>query len=105
MTVTEERLHQLFVLNLALQLFDGVASWQGIHLFGEGNPFLHGIMAYLGVGMTLLLFKVKACGFLIVLRRCGQHREACQALALVATFYAGLSFVPWMTRIVSLLSA
>jgi len=105
MMISEERLHQLFLLNVALQLFDGVATWQGAHLWGEGNPMLQVLMAYLGVGMTLVLFKVKACGFLVVLRRCWRHRAAYDALVVLALVYSGLSFVPWMVRFVSLLDA
>lgn len=103
MAVREQHLHQLFVLNLALQLFDGVATWHGFELWGEGNPVLKLLMAYVGVGTAILLFKAKACAFLIVLRRCWWHPGAFTALCALAMLYAGLSFVPWMTRIVSLL--
>src|SRR5262249_14139060 len=57
--MSEERFHQLFVLNVALQLFDGIATWHGVCDFGEGNPLLASFMAYLGVGLTVLLFKAK----------------------------------------------
>jgi hypothetical protein len=105
MSPSEARLHQLFLLNLALQLFDGVATWQGFAFFGEGNPLLVRLLPYLGIGVTVLLFKVKACGFLVVLRRCWQRREAHAALALLATFYGVFSFTPWMVRLVSLMRA
>jgi len=105
MTVTEARLHQLFVLNLTLQLFDGVATWQGVHQWGEGNPVLKVLMASLGVELTVLLIKAKACGFLVLLRRCWRYREAYDALLVLATFYTGFSFLPWMVRFVSLLRA
>ena len=103
MPVSQTRLHQLFVLNVALQLFDGVATWQGHRLWGEGNPLLGNLMASIGVGMTLVLFKAKACAFLVVLRRCWRYREAYEALLVLAAFYGGLSSVPWMLRLVSLL--
>ena len=105
MSASETRLHEIFVLNVALQLFDGVATWQGHLLWGEGNPVLQTIMATLGVGATLLLFKAKACAFLVLLRRCWRHRAAYDALLAVALLYVSLSFVPWMARYVSLLEA
>jgi hypothetical protein len=105
MVVTETRLHQLFVLNVALQLFDGIATWQGTKLWGEGNPMMAVVMGSLGVGVALLLFKAKACALLVFLRRCWRHREAYDALAVLAGCYAVLSFVPWMLRFVSLLDA
>lgn len=101
--VPESRLHQLFVLNVALQLFDGIATWQGHFLWGEGNPVLQILMASLGVGATLVLFKAKACAFLVVLRRCWRYREAYDALVVLAAFYTSFSLVPWMARFVSLL--
>lgn len=105
MPVPEIRLHQLFVLNVALQLFDGIATWQGVRLWGEGNPVLQVLMASLGVEVALLLFKAKACAFLVVLRRCWRYREAYDALLVLATFYASFSFLPWMGRFVSLIAS
>jgi hypothetical protein len=61
-------------------------------------------MPYLGVGTTLLLFKAKACGFLIVLRRLGERPLVYESLVVLATVYTFLSFIPWLTRIVSLLN-
>ena len=101
--VTETRLHQLFVLNVVLQLFDGTATWQGMTLWGEGNPMIEVMMASVGVGLALLLFKAKACVLLVLLRRCWRHREAYHALLVLAGFYTCFSFVPWMMRFVSLL--
>jgi len=100
----ERRLHQLFLLNLCLQLFDGVATYEGIqHHWAEGNPILVSWMPYLGTGGTLLLFKAKACGFLVILRRLAGESFVYEALLMLATVYTFLSFIPWLTRIVSLL--
>jgi hypothetical protein len=104
----DERLHQLFLLNIALQLFDGVATYQGLRLnWCEGNPLLVATMPALGIGATLLLFKAKACGFLVLLRRAGDRSlpYAQESLIAIATAYTFLSFVPWMSRLVSLLAA
>jgi hypothetical protein len=100
----EKRLHQLFLLNLCLQLFDGVATYEGLqHHWAEGNPILVSWMPYLGTGGTLLLFKAKACGFLVILRRLAGEHFVYEALLGLATVYTLLSFIPWLTRLVSLL--
>ena len=98
------RLHQLFLLNLTLQIFDGIATYEGLRWhWDEGNPLLVAAIPYLGVGVTLLLFKAKACGFLVVLRRLGERPFVHESLVVLATVYTFLSFIPWMSRIVSLL--
>jgi hypothetical protein len=102
--VSGERLHQLFLLNVCLQIFDGVATYQGLLMhWGEGNPLLLATMPYLGVGATLLLFKAKACGFLLVLRRLAGRPLVYESMVVLATVYAFLSFIPWLSRFVSLL--
>ena len=98
MDATETRLHQLFVLNVALQLFDGIATWQGHWVWGEGNPILHLMMTSMGVSLALVLFKAKACVFLVILRRCWRHPEAYDALLVLAVFYTSFSLLPWLTR-------
>jgi hypothetical protein len=99
-----ERVHQLFLLNLCLQLFDGVATYQGLRFhWSEGNPILLSWMPLLGVGPTLLLFKAKACGFLVVLRRLGGRPIVHGSLVALATIYGVFSFLPWMVRLLSLL--
>jgi hypothetical protein len=100
-----KRLHQLFLLNLCLQLFDGVATYEGLrHHWAEGNPIIVSWMPYLGAGGTLLLFKAKACGFLVLLRRLGHEPLVYEAFVVLATVYSFFSFIPWMTRLLSLLS-
>lgn len=99
-----ERVHQLFLLNLCLQMFDGVATYQGLRFhWSEGNPLLISWMALIGIGPTLLLFKANACGFLVLLRRFGAQPLAHGAFLVLACVYTVFSFVPWVTRIVSLL--
>ena len=99
-----ERLHQLFLLNVCLQLFDGVATWQGVHIWGEGNPLVATMMPVIGTGTTLLLWKVKACGLLVLLRRLGDRAlpRVADAMVILATVYVTLSFVPWMWRLAGL---
>jgi hypothetical protein len=101
---SRERVHELFLLNLCLQLFDGVATYQGLRFhWSEGNPLLLSWMALIGIGPTLLLFKAKACAFLVVLRRFAGQPFVHGAFVVLACIYTVFSFVPWMTRIVSLL--
>ena len=97
-------IHQLFLLNICLQLFDGVATYYGIvSPEGEGNPIVAAAMTQLGIGSALLLFKAKACGCLLVVRRLASQRVAGGALAAVAGTYAVFSFLPWMSRILQML--
>jgi len=101
----EQRLHQLFLLNLSLQIFDGVATYHGLRFWGEGNPLVANAFPYLGVAGTLCLFKAKACGFLVLLRRLGPRPLVRVSLELLATVYLFFSFIPWMSRLLSLLIA
>jgi hypothetical protein len=104
--MAQDRVHQLFLLNLCLQLFDGVATYQGMRFaWAEGNPILAASMPYLGVGTTLLLFKAKACGFLVLLRRRAGQPLVYESLVFLAGLYAVLSFIPWLTRLLSLVAA
>ena len=42
----------LVLLNLALQVADGLATWFGLQAgYGEGNPFLRSTMLTLGTGI------------------------------------------------------
>ena len=102
--MTSARLHELFLLNLCLQVFDGIATYQGLHHhWAEGNPLLNSWMPFLGTGATLLLFKAKACGFLVILRRLSDTPFVYESMVALATVYTFFSFIPWMSRIVSLL--
>src|SRR5437899_1765350 len=98
MDASEQRLHQLFLLNLCLQIFDGVATYHGLRFWGEGNPLVAGAIPYLGLAGTLCLFKAKACGFLVLLRRLGPRPFVRQSMVLLATVYGFFSFLPWMAR-------
>lgn len=98
-------LHQLFLLNVSLQLFDGVASYYGVPCWGEGNPLVYEAMAALGIGPALLLYKAKACGFLVLVRQLSDPGATVAVYVLVAVAYGVLSFVPWLVRLGSLLVA
>jgi hypothetical protein len=99
MAPERQRVYDLFVLNVALQLFDAVATYQGVR-FGwrEGNPILATAFGLLGVGPALLLFKADACGLLFLLNRNRRHQLASSALGLIAAVYSVFSLGPWLTK-------
>jgi hypothetical protein len=86
----------LVYLNIALQLFDGVATYVGIRAgFHEANPLLVRAFEQLGTAPALLLFKLHACACLLVLWRLRGNRFAVPALGVSAVVYAICSFAPW----------
>lgn len=93
---SDRGLFALFLLNLALQAFDGVATYAGLRIgFDEGNPLLAHAMQVFGPGSTLIVAKVTACALLGVL---WVHRRSPLALpgfALTAAVYVTCSFGPW----------
>lgn len=95
----EMQLYRLLILNLALQLFDGVATYQGLRLgFHEANPILASAFGLLGVGPALLLFKAKACGLLVLLHRATPARVGITVLRALAAIYCVLSLAPWLGK-------
>src|SRR5690242_9401201 len=103
--MSNSRLHQLFLLNLCLQIFDGVATYVGLqHHWSEGNPLLLSWMPFLGAGGTLLLFKANACAYLVILRRLAREPYVYESLVVLATVYTFFSFLPWLARLVTLLA-
>lgn len=95
--------YQLFVLNVALQLFDGVASYQGVPHWGEANPLVREAMVALGIGPALLLFKAEACGLLLLVGRLRAPEIAWAVYAALAVAYGTMSFLPWAVRFGALL--
>jgi len=103
MPAEQRRVYDLFVLNIALQLFDAVATYQGLRVgVREGNPILVAAFATFGVVPALLLFKAKACGFLFLLNRQHTSRIVAPTLSFLAGVYCVLSLVPWLARFVAL---
>ncbi len=89
-------IYDLFLLNLTLQLFDGMATYVGIQLgVREANPILVATFQRLGTGPSLLLFKAFACGLLFLLSRRPGHRLVLPTLVLLALTHLSLSLVPW----------
>jgi len=106
MSLTRERtVAALVLMNLALQLFDGVATYVGVQHagFAEGNPILEWAFGYLGPASALCLFKVEACVCVLLLWRMRWSRLAAPALALSAAVYALCSFGPWTAALAGLI--
>jgi len=105
MSRERRRVYNLFKLNLALQAFDGVATYCGLRVgFQEANPILVMAFHYIGVGPALLLFKMKACGLLFLLHRHADHELVPPALHLLAAVYTVMSLGPWLLNYLTLLS-
>jgi uncharacterized protein DUF5658 len=89
--------HRLLVLNLLLQVFDGLATYGGMQVgFGERNPLLRLAFASWGIAPTLLFCKSLACVTLVVISFTASRRLAATAFSLVAGVYGIGSFIPWM---------
>lgn len=101
--VVELHLYRLLLLNLALQLFDGVATYQGLRMgFREANPILVTAFGLIGVGPALLLFKAKACGLLVLLHRAAPRHVGVVVMRALAAVYCVFSLGPWLGKFASL---
>jgi hypothetical protein len=98
-------LQQLFLLNVLLQVFDGVATYGGLqHGFREANPLLRSAIHHWGVVPTLLIFKTSAYGLLVLVYRIASPHLATPALGALAAIYAACSLIPWLGMLLFLLS-
>jgi hypothetical protein len=92
---------RLFILNVWLQVFDGLATYKGFQLgLYEGNPLINVVMEDWGVGGGLLLCKAAACALLVLLLYRGSHSIISKALALTSVCYLAFSFIPWSSLLV-----
>lgn len=96
---TAVQLAILVLLNLALQLFDGVATYIGWQQHGEMNPILTAGFARFGAGPTLLIAKGFAIALVLVIATTPRRSLATVGLAITFTAYTALSFVPWAQRL------
>ena len=86
----------LVVVNLALQVWDGLATYYGLSQgMQEGNPLLRSCMEYWGVGVTLVGAKSVACVFLIYLREVASLSVSQWGLVVAAGSYVVVSVLPW----------
>jgi hypothetical protein len=95
-------LYRLFVLNMALQLFDGVATYQGLQIgFQEANPILVQAFSQIGILPTLVLYKAYACGLLVILHRVTPARLGVPIMKGLAAVYCIFSLGPWLGKFAS----
>ena len=86
----------LLALNLALQVWDGCATYYGLSLgIHEGNLFLRACIEYWGVGVTLVGAKSAACVFLLSLYKVAYLSLSQWGLLLTAVSYVVGSVLPW----------
>ena len=96
-------LHRLLFLNILLQLFDGIATYSGVHLgIREGNPLLRNAIHLWGVAPGLFVFKAEACALLFIVYRLAGEELARPALGLLAGVYSVCSLIPWLGTFVAL---
>lgn len=101
--LSERAIFTLVCLNFALQVFDGVATYVGVHAgMAEGNPLLVWALARVGPGFALLAFKLQACACLLLLWQVRRNRLAAPALVFSATVYAVCSLAPWAAALATL---
>ena len=99
MTTPRGRVYDLFVLNVALQLFDAVATYQGLQFgFQEANPLLRNAFESFGVLPALLEFKAVACGLLFLMNCHPAHQFVAAGLTAVAGVYSTFSLCPWLGK-------
>ena len=90
--------YSLLLLNLGLQVFDGLSTYYALQLgWQEGNPLVHALMVHWGAGWALLGVKSAACALLLLLYCLGTHPLIAGALTLTAVYYFTLSFLPWVS--------
>jgi hypothetical protein len=95
--------YDLFLLNIVLQLFDGMATYAGVQMgVPEANQLLCNAFAVWGLGPSLVLFKAFACCMLVLLYRNTGDEIGRPALMLLAALYCVLSLLPWMAKLISL---
>ena len=101
--LSERGMCALVSLNLALQVFDGVATYVGVHAgMAEGNPLLVWALERVGPGFALFAFKLQACACLLLLWHARRNRLAAPALVFSATVYALCSLAPWAAALATL---
>src|SRR5260221_4995474 len=94
-SAAEVRVVQLLVLNVLLQIFDGFATYHGMHLgVQERNPLLRAAFEAWGIGASLLLFKGFCCAALGLVYAAIGSQFATLAFSIVAGVYAVGSLVP-----------
>jgi len=95
--VSAMTLYQLLLLNIVLQIFDGIATYNGVGIgLKEANPLLSTSFAVWGIGPTLLLFKSGACALLLLLYWRPAGVLVVWGYVMLAALYYVCSVVPWL---------
>jgi len=95
-------LAELFAVNVLLQIVDGLLTYNAVQFgFPEGNPLLGASFVTLGPATALLLFKAKACGLLLLVRRAASTVFVARALQLTAIGVAFLAILPWIGKLLA----
>ena len=89
----------LIILNLALQIFDGIATYVGWQRFGEANPLLRAGFEVWGAGVTLVVAKIAAVALILMLARAGRPALVGVGLSFTLVAYSALSLLPWALRL------
>jgi uncharacterized membrane protein len=96
-----DRILALLLLNLTIQLFDGVATYVGLGLgVREANPLVAAAMREMGTGSGLALSKLVALLFLALLFGRRDERWVGPGLMILAIGYICLSLIPWTVLVV-----
>jgi hypothetical protein len=94
----ERAVGALVVVNIVLQMLDGMLTYAGVVHAGlpEGNPLVAYAMLALGPAPALGVLKLQACACLLVVWAL-RHRSrlAEPALVVSAVAYAVMSLGPW----------
>lgn len=104
MISVRRHLVELFVLNVLLQLFDAIATYQGLRIgLEEANPIL--VVAFQRVGTVPALLAVKsvACALLCLLVSYRHHPIVVPSLKFLAAAYVVMSLFPWLAKFLGLL--
>jgi hypothetical protein len=91
----------LVVLNLFMQVFDGVATYVGWERFGEGNPLLRAGFEAWGALPTLLVAKCVAIVLILMVARMQRPSLVAGGLSLTFAAYLAMSFVPWSLNLLA----
>jgi len=94
---------QLLLLNLALQVADGLVTYTGLRVgLREANPLLCKSFALWGVGPTLVLYKSLACVLLLVLYCLPARPLVARAFRILAVLSCVCTLIPWVALFVAL---
>ncbi len=97
--------YQLLILNFLLQVFDGLATYIGMHLgIKEANPLVRVAFELCGVGPALLVLKSLACAALTLVYQAIRPDLLGIALGGLAGVYSIASVIPWLISLCLLLA-